>query len=159
MNAAQKFNLNHNNVSIVLNTFQPQAIDNNKLEMLLADISIYGLDAFEQVHAMLYPLIFSYANLFSIDNKIIDQLLVDEFFYCWKNRRFTSGTELKIELIRRLRGKIEVILNIERKRNDLLPGRIDINQVLPQLLENEFLKRFMHLSDEDIAQINCKNAA
>jgi len=152
MNAAQKLSPNQSNISMDRNPVKFQPVDNDKLDMLLADAACWRLDTFEQVHAMLYPLIFNYARLFPVDSKAIDEVLVDAFFYCWKNW-FASANELKIEIIKRLRSKITVILEIERKQNGLP------EMAVPQPLENEFLKRFMRLSDEDIAEVSCKYAA
>ncbi|MGN6178714.1 MAG: hypothetical protein ACTHNW_06015 [Mucilaginibacter sp.] len=150
MNAAQKLTSNYANISTHRNALGLQPVDNNKLEMLLADTVRERLDIFEQVHTILYPLIFTYASLFPVDRRKIDQMLVDVFFCCWKNQQFTSCRELKIGILKNLRNKITVALSIEGKQNELL---------IPQLLENEYLKRFMRLTDDDIAEVNCKYSA
>jgi hypothetical protein len=93
MNATQKLSSNQSNVAMNRSAVQLQPVDNDKLDMLLANATCWRLDTFEQVHAILYPLIFNYARLFPVDSKIIDQMLVDAFFYCWKDQRFTSAIE------------------------------------------------------------------
>jgi hypothetical protein len=135
--------------------FNIQSVANESLDSLLTDVLMHNTDAFEQLHATLYPLMFNYAKLFLINEEKIDQLLVDEFLYCWYNRQSISNDQIKITLIKGVRYRIAVILKIETGKNTLSPitGGMLSNPIF-QNLENDFLKEFMALSEIEIEQLN-----
>jgi len=136
--------------------YENYPVDDEKLDSLCMDVFVRNRGAFEQIHAMLYPLLFNYMRLFSLDERTIDQMLLDDFMHCWKNWQFSSGEMLKISILKRIRCKIAVNLLIREKAvmGIYAVEQMGVTVVDLRLLADDFLQQYLTLSCEALRLIN-----
>jgi hypothetical protein len=149
MDAAQRLYQSENNLSVNQELLILQPLNDEVLTSLCTDVLVGNLESFEQLHAMLYPLFFSYTDLFIADEQLTDDLLLDEFFHCWQNWQFISSDVIKMTLLSRIRSRIVCVAADRLMESTANTSSVDI-----QLAADDFLRQYLLLSDNEIESIN-----